>query len=287
MVEEVYGDVLFLINFSMDFLSLYLSARLMHIPLRAWRVMLGASLGALYGVLELVLSLPRFLSFLMTAGVMLLMCLVAFPMRQKRRCLLTVLLFCGINMLIGGMMTAAFVWLGPYQMYIELGGTLHTVFGDLPIWLFAVLAALSALAAWLIGRAFRMARAARACMISIRFAGKERELSALVDSASFAEDPLSGTPVILIKESSADFLPPDLLLAMRTGSVPLISGEAYHLRFIPMQTASGRGLLLAFLPERVTLLIGKEREERRALVAIDPAEGDFGGHPALVPEILI
>ena len=50
MEEEIYADVLFIINFSMDFLSLYIVGRLMHFKMEARRVIFGASVGALYGV---------------------------------------------------------------------------------------------------------------------------------------------------------------------------------------------------------------------------------------------
>ena len=173
MVEEIYGDVLFIINFSMDFLSLYMVGKLLHIPMRAWRVILGASVGALYGVLELLLTVSGFVSFLMAVLVMLLMCYIAFGNQAFYRFAMTVALFCGINMLIGGMMTAAFVKLGAYQQYIEIGGELHTVYGDMPVWLFVILSAFSSLMTWGIGRLFRKRGAIRTCDVRIRFEDKE------------------------------------------------------------------------------------------------------------------
>ena len=139
MVEEIYGDVLFIINFSMDFLSLYMVGKLLHIPMKAWRVIFGASLGAFYGVLELVLTVGKAVSFLLTALVMLFMCFFAFGKQSLHRFALTVVLFCGVNMLIGGMMTMAFVKLGAYEQYIEIGGSIATVYGDMPVWVFVVL----------------------------------------------------------------------------------------------------------------------------------------------------
>ena len=78
LTEEIYGDVLFIINFSMDFLSLYIAGRILHLRMKAWRVMAGASLGALYGVLELLIDTHPFLETMLTAGILLLMCLTAF-----------------------------------------------------------------------------------------------------------------------------------------------------------------------------------------------------------------
>ncbi len=287
MVEEIYGDVLFIINFSMDFLSLYMVGKLLHIPMKAWRVIFGASLGAAYGVLELLLESGTFLSFLLTACVMVIMCLISFGRQTMHRFFMTVILFCGVNMLIGGMMTTAFVKLGAYEQYIEVGGELHTIYGDMPIWLFAILASLSALATWGIGRIFRAKRAMRTCEIKLVFAGKTKTLTGLLDSGNLAEEPLSGTPVIFLKEKDALFLPPMLLSAMRAGvaSVDLLS--ELRLRFIPSKTVSGDGLILAAVPDGVLIKTGHEFEKRRALIAVDFTDGDYGGFSALVPEILI
>ena len=55
METVLYADVLFLINFSMDYLSLYAVSRLLALPSRAWRMLAGAGVGGVYGVLSVVL----------------------------------------------------------------------------------------------------------------------------------------------------------------------------------------------------------------------------------------
>ena len=55
MEQVVYGDVLFIINFSMDFLSLYVTAKFIHLRLRLVPAIAAAAIGAVYGV-----SLPEF-----------------------------------------------------------------------------------------------------------------------------------------------------------------------------------------------------------------------------------
>ena len=287
MVEEIYGDVLFIINFSMDFLSLYMVGKLLHIPMRAWRVILGASVGALYGVLELLLSVSGFVSFLMAVIVMLLMCYIAFGKQAFYRFAMTVALFCGINMLIGGMMTAAFVKLGAYKQYVEIGGELHTIYGDMPVWLFVILSAVSALATWGLGRLFRKKSGLRTCDVRILFDDKEKEMTGLVDSGNLLVEPLSGTPVIFLRGHDAELFPEALLDAMRTGCASLNYLSDVRLRFVPSRTVSGEGVLLAVVPKAVYLRVNGIWESRRALLAVDFTDGDFGGCSALVPEILL
>lgn len=287
MEEEIYADVLFIVNFSMDFLSLYIVGRLMHFLMDAKRVIFGATVGALYGVLELLIRLSKWKQTAITLGVLCLMCLIAFGFRSFRTYLTGVGLTFGVSMLIGGIMTSAFLKLGDAVSYLEIGGTIATVYGDLPVWRFAVFALLSALITWALGKAFRRKRTQRACLVRMRFDGKEGEFTALVDSGNLLEEPVSGTPVIFLKGKAARILPKSLLAAMKNGAASLTLPEAGRLRVIPGRTVAGDGILLAAVPEMVALRSGRRWETRRALVAVDFTEGDFGGFDALVPETLV
>ena len=286
MTEEIYGDVLFIINFSMDFLSLYIVGRLLHLHMKPRRVILGASIGALYGVLELLLQVSALTETLLTVCVLFLMCLCAFGIKKRKTYLTSVVLVGGAGMLIGGMMTAAFVRLGSYRSYIRIEGNIHTVFGDIPVFLFALMALLSALFTWGLGRIFRRKRALRTCFMKYHFDGKEKEVTALVDSGNFAEEPLSGMPVIFLKENAAEILPERLLTAMKNGVASLCEEDAGKLRMIPSRTVTGEGILLAAVPESLSVLTDGVWENRRALIAIDFAKGDYGGFDALAPAIL-
>ena len=286
MEEEIYADVLFIINFSMDLLSLYIVGRLMHFRMKALRVILGASMGALYGVLELLLSGASLWKTAITLSVLLMMCAVAFGHRSLRTYLASVALTFGVSMIIGGMMTSAFLKLGGQASYIEIGGTIETVYGNLPVWKFAVFALLSALATWGIGKLFRRKRVIRTCALRMTFDGNEHEWVALVDSGNLLEEPVSGTPVIFLKGNAARALPAYLLYAMKSGAAALSSENVGKLRVIPSRTVTGNGILLAAVPEKLSLLTGGVWESRRALVAVDFSDGDYGGFEALVPEIL-
>lgn len=286
MEEEIYADVLFIINFSMDFLSLYIVGRLMHFRMKAIRVILGASLGALYGVLELLFTGASIWKTVITLLVLFSMCAIAFGVYSLRSYLLSAVLTFGVSMLIGGMMTSAFLKLGNQISYIEIDGTIATVYGNLPVWKFAVLALLSALATWGIGKVFRRKQAIRTCSVRMTFDGKENELTALVDSGNLLEEPVSGTPVIFLKGKAARSLPLYLLCAMKSGAASLSSDNIGKLRVIPSRTVTGNGILLAAVPENLSLFTDGVWENRKALVAVDFSEGDYGGFEALVPEIL-
>ena len=60
-MEIVYIDSLFLLNFIIDYLLLLAVGKICALPLRRWRMLLGALWGAVYAVLAVLL--PRFFAF--------------------------------------------------------------------------------------------------------------------------------------------------------------------------------------------------------------------------------
>ena len=237
-------------------------------------------------LLELILDGSAHVKLLVTMGVLCLMCYIAFGRVRLRTYAASVALTFGVGMLIGGIMTSAFLKLGNNASYVEIGGTVATVWGDLPIWKFALFALISALITWGLGKLFRRKRAIRTCILRVRFNGRERELTALVDSGNLLEDPVSGTPVIFLKEKAAVGLPRDMLFAMKNGVASLSACDAGSLRVIPTGTVNGSGIMLAAVSERVSLRADGAWESRRALIAVDFTGGDYGGFDALVPEVL-
>ena len=57
MQQVVYGDVLFLVNFSIDFIVMFIAGCFLHIKRRLFRLVIASLVGGLYGVLLLLPAL--------------------------------------------------------------------------------------------------------------------------------------------------------------------------------------------------------------------------------------
>ena len=69
-MQEIYADLYVLINFGMDLLCLTVTASLLHLPARRWRILTAAGMGGLYALLSLLFSptgLPGLLLDLLAA----------------------------------------------------------------------------------------------------------------------------------------------------------------------------------------------------------------------------
>lgn len=282
---DVYADLLFLINFSMDFLCLYLSVKLLHLPQKTWRMLLAAAVGGVYSVAALFVQADAWLSLVIDVGVCVGMCVICGAGKGVRigRLLLLAGTYFGISALMGGGMTAV------YNLLSRANLPLGDVQADgISAWMFLVLATVAALAAAFGGRLFSRQTARRTCMVRVRMADASWELTGLCDSGNLLCDPISGTPVIVVdKEAWLRDLPQELRRAVESEGRELGTGvDARRVRIVPMQTAQGRGMAVALLPDEITLTLQGKDHTVHALVAPSgqPLPEDC---PAIVPTTLM
>ena len=252
MTVDVYADILFLINAAMDGLCLILTGKILHRRLKTPRVLLGAALGGIYAVLALLLDLGSVGALLLDVGVCLLLCTVVFTEKRGRPggLLFTAAVFYLLSMLLGGVMTAL------YNLFNRLGvSKLFPPGEDGPgVWLFGLLALLGSGITLLGGRLFKSSGARHPCCVTVELEGRRLTLDGLVDTGNLLRDPLSGKPVICADLGSLEgLLSPTLAEALRdprlTASLP--PQEARRIRLIPVNTATGSGMLSGFVPDRL------------------------------------
>ena len=122
MLQTVYADVLFVIDFTMDFLAVYLTAEFLKRRLSVKRIVFSAMIGAFYSVMTVVLKLSSILLTLLTA---IVICLTAFGKSSIRGSLHTLTVYISINFLLGGGMTAIFSFFNS-----KVGEKLIMIYGD-------------------------------------------------------------------------------------------------------------------------------------------------------------
>lgn len=289
MEQTIYGDIYFLVNFSMDFLSLWLTAKLLHLPLHTPKALLAAAIGGLYAVLALIPGRYAAVGWIIGLLLPVLLCLICFGSCKIGRFLCRCAAFWGISMLTGGGMTALYyginrIWGG---RQISVNGTVKEVYNEIPLWVFALLALLCALISLIWGRIAGRMRGRRSATLTVRCLkeGREMVLSALVDSGNLLTEPFGGLPVILVsRERMKDILPQKLHpVLMGNGDLSGLDGDcASRIRLIPYRGVGGGGLLFGYLPTKVAV----DGREVAACLAAEPGARDFSGFEAIVPSCL-
>lgn len=287
MQRVIYGDVFFLVNFSMDYLSLYLVRKLSHKPPRLRRELSAAALGGIYAVAALFL--PPAVETVLTLVMPFLLARIAFTHPNKRALFKDGITLFGISFAIGGIMTAAYYAIGKFLSShgILLNGSPETVYSDLPLPIIALTATLAALFAYLWGRLTKQNVAKRELEILVKAEGKAVSVRALCDSGNLLEEPLTRLPVIVVNGKTMEEILPHSLKQVFFSSVLAADRISPRMmkktRFIPTSTVTGDSLLCGFIPDCVVI----EGVEKRACLALDKTAADFDGADAILPTILL
>lgn len=287
MTEYIYGDVLFVINFSMDFIALFICGKIMHFRMNFWRMALAATLGGVYGVASLFFEFGTMGDILVDILMALALCFVAHYHGSAAKTFGVTALFVAVSMLMGGAMTALYSKIGKYQAYIQIGGSVHTVFGDIPFGVFAAIAVVCAVLTYTLQKLIHSKTRAKVCRVRITFEEGAYEFSAFVDSGNCAEEPISGKAVVFLSAEAGKRITGKSgeLLLRAAGCVD--ASDTKYVRFIPVNTVSGYTLVSAIKPKKFEIAVRHVFEVRNVLVACDTCADDYSGAEALVPGALI
>ena len=274
----VYGDVLFLINFSMDFLVLFCTSKILHIKQKPALLIASSVSGGVYAVAALFIEnwLPALLCNIAAAA---LMCFIAFPRIRGSTYVKCLTLFYGLSLLTGGGITASYVLLSKLGRGVNVNSDVVPVISDIPLGTFCILGAVSVLLSFITGRIF--GRQSEKKEVKVRITGKNGSVEArcLSDSGSLLREPLSGSPVIVLRlECIKNCVEPELYEAL---SCDCLTKPVQGIRLIPCRGIGENTLLPGFRPVRVAV----RGIDRRAVIAVT-RDGDFGGFDGIVPASL-
>ena len=267
MDTVLYADVLFLLNFSMDFLSLAASASLLSLRKKPLRLSVAAALGALYAVTFTVADASGTLSLISAVIVAFAMCIIGFGYNGISSLISSASLMMGCGALLGGIMTS----LLSQGVYIP---TPTIIISAVVISFFLI-------------RAVRMKKGCVAVEVSVSYREKTAEFSALCDSGNLMRDPFGASPVMLVSKDVLKNLMSDSTvksLMNFEGDFP----DGMIIRPIPNYTAGEKRICAAFRADKVTVKNGSKVLDADCFIAISPhPKGYFGGHDATVPTAII
>ena len=259
----VYADVLFLVNFSADYLVLLTVGRLRRMRLKRWRLILGSLFGALYAVPALILipNYPLQVVSVLLSGIALTLIGLGFP--GWRRFLSLIVLVWVVSFLYGGAVTVLF------GLFTRLFGGL-AVEGDTggKVLVFLVLFLLSG-ALTALSRRLRSVGAPREVGCRITVGDTTREYTLMTDSGCLLREPMTGRAVVLLAAKACEGLVPPALLTTEEGIEPPLSyDERKRYYLIPYQTVSGKRLMHGFRPDRAEIGDGRKRREEAIVVGV-------------------
>ncbi|MBQ8303012.1 MAG: sigma-E processing peptidase SpoIIGA [Clostridia bacterium] len=279
-MRTLYMDVYFLINFTVDILSLYFASLFAKIPTSSKRIIVSGIIGALCAVIAIFLpELPIVKLIASVLGLFIMVLIVAKSVSYKRKIKFSFALVI-FEALIGGVVT--FVW-NIFDTYLaELfkgaeGGAVNRKM------LFLSLIVLLSIGVFKMLVSFFSNIESEGCVdLEISFLGNSAVVSAFVDSGNLAIDPMDMSPVVLIKKEVAkSILPENIIDLCEIDNLDRRTKK--RIRLIPISRGGATHVLVGIKMDAVKLICKEKNEEIKVTVAIDKEGGTFGGYKALMP----
>lgn len=288
MEQIIYGDTLFIINFSMDFLSLFLTGKILYARMRTVPLVLASSLGGIYAVASLFFTGNSIIAFFIHLAVPIVMCMPVFGL-SPGVLLRASLLFYAISLFFGGGMTVLFTAINRHVPLPFMASGSQTAVSPIPLWLFIPAAALCALLSYLVGQLYARRRTRQIAQVTLESGERKIKLHCLCDSGNLLCEPMSGKPVIVTThEMLLSLLPISMRTLFRSRDPSLLTvidpQFSRRVRLIPASGVGYTGLLWGFLPDKVTV----NGIEKDAYIAIGDSEcTDFSGQDGILPSVLL
>ena len=284
-MQTVYIDLYFFINFSMDFLCLYLTARMLSERLSPLRGILASVIGGVYACSALLLGVGGVGGFAVDLAFGLIITAVALAKKGSvGRVFLQALVFAATSTALGGIMTALFYLFnktGIFDFVKETDGD------GISVWIFFILALISGVLTLLGGKGLTKRLSASEVMVEITIGGRAVTLRGISDSGNLLCEPLSGKPCVIVDRARlASVLPSELVCPDRGDALSALGGLCEETRkrvvLIPASTATGEGMLVGLRAERIVIEAGGKKREADAVIALSDIEAG-----ALVPSCLL
>ena len=241
----VYADVLLVVNLFLNYVLLLCSSMIMKKHTGRLRMLLGAAIGAFYGLVIFLPEMPTavdvFLRIVATAFIVF----GAFGYNNLLSFLRSFFTFFAVSFAFGGIMLVLWVTVAPIGMVYNNGA----VYFDIDLSVLAVTTVVSFGVVSLIAH-FTARRAPRESVALVRIGhkGKTVELTGLIDTGNSLCETFSGYPVVLGEFESLEKIAPDAVRNFINGEDISTSSQ---LRLVTHKTVSGTGVLPVFRPDYI------------------------------------
>lgn len=264
----IYADEMFLENFVMNYIILYLTALFSRVEYKWYRVALSSVIGALYVICSYIFYFYDFHQILLKLLLSIVLIIIAFHFKKVTECAKTLFCFYLVTCFIGGVSFGLSFLLNIYT--IQENGIIYVT--DFPV----IVVAGATLICVLFGRYLlvflknKMNLETYIYPIEIFIEEHKIKINAFFDSGNHATEPLSDYPVIFLAKSIFDKILPLKIIDEIEKRTYFIEENKWKKRFrlIPISTVNNdKTILPGFRSDKVVVsLSDKEYEIKNAVL---------------------
>ena len=270
----IYADILFAINYVMDYLVLYVSSKVLNIKTNSLRIFLGGFVGAIYSALGLYIVFPEPFTAVIVSFIM---CFICFGKMKPGKFIKTLVIFYSAGFLAGGIVTFLYNLVFTYKnSFIFEDGLKPGIFFAFSGVSFVIINAVL----WIISNL----TAKKKVWIEMQISDKKNKYCLLCDTGNLLKDPYNGLPVIIMPENK---------IRKDCGELWKNPDKAdnavrFKTRYIPVKTISGKSVLPGFVPDKIMLIKDEKKcEELKAVVAVTDESIGGDDYDGIIPYTLV
>jgi stage II sporulation protein GA (sporulation sigma-E factor processing peptidase) len=276
---NIYIDMVFLINFIMDFFVLWAAGKFGRLTTTFKNLCLGAFIGALYAVLIFVPQLSFTTTFIAKVICSLLMVRASFGFGNFRRFLKSAAYFYLVSFIMGGAVLGSMYLFDDSLFILETwNGIAVSAINFKTAWLLVGLIIALILGLW--GASYirqNLQQGPWLVKAYLEIFGQVIETDALVDTGNQLNDPITKEPVMVIEHNKlSGILPPQLIAMFNKKDLPSLDEQITTLkdpkwntriRLIPFSSLGNQnGMLLGIKPESVLIKDGSKTYANQRVV---------------------
>ena len=259
MYYELYIDVLFLINFMMNFLLLMITRRILKCSAKHWQVALGACIGSGLTCLVIVLPIPYPIVkiILFHAVINVMMIWVGLRVNSWRSFAKALVMLYVSGFLLGGVFTYLYQYVRIGSLFFALAVISYFVVQG--IWSFII---------------YIQRIGEYKCQVTLYLNDTKHTISAIIDTGNSLRDPASGRPVCIISKKEM--------------SMAFAQEKINNVRYVPYHSVGKQeGVLPAIEVDKMCVHRKEEHWIDKPIIGICDEEISSGGDYAMIlnPEI--
>lgn len=279
----VYADVLLVINLFVNYILLQCSARIMKSSASRLRILLGAAIGSVYGLVIFLPKLPSFAELALRLAVTGVIVIATFGISTLRKFLRCYFTFFAVSMVFGGIMLALWLTAAPVGMVYSNG----VVYFDINLTVLAVSTVVCfGIVSFVSSIIERRAPRESSAQVTVAVEGRTVTLRALIDTGNSLHEGFSGYPVAVAERKELKGVLPAAVEDYLDGKE--LNTDSTDFRLVFHKTVSGVGTLPAFKPNYMEIkTISGTVKTQRVYIAVtnnNLAGGEYA--MLLCPELL-
>ena len=304
MKQVIYADIIFLLNFCMDFLALFAAGKILGLKLNTLKLAAASIFGAVYCIFTFLYNSAIIPEIIINILVSVIMCFIAYNINSLIKFTKIFIIFYAACFMLGGGIEALYYLSGLVKTEDINGPNLNAPFSLHTLIIFTGLCVLIVIFA---GTLFKKRASVRDTQLTIGFMGREVKIDALVDSGNLLYEPISSLPVIVVTlQSAANLFNMDTIEFFAGDSIEYLNklnlngdniDTALKFRIVPMKSVMDtKAILPAFSPEYIKCKKYSTKKDKKhiyadinAIIAVDNKNTAVYGekYNGIIPEILI